>query len=217
MRETGVVDCAPQQFAVGAVHVHSGGDKRVAKADVIRDTALTLVSLLQQGIPSGMVDPTRITVATPDEFVALKDPAHPNVTIFLYRIAVNAAMRNANRRNIGNGKTTRPLLPLELSFLITPWAKETRDELRIAGRILQTLYDHAELGAADLAGSSWEQDDTVQLVLDSLPLEDQYRIWDAGEVPYRLSLTYTARVVGIAPAEELALPPVIQAQIGGNA
>ncbi len=189
----------------------------MAKADVVRDTAQTLVSLLQQGIPSGMVDPTRITIATPDEFEALKDPANPNVTIFLYRIAVNAAMRNANRRNVGNGRTTRPLLPLELSFLITPWAKDTRDELRIAGRILQTLYDRAELGAADLAGTSWEQEDTVQLILDSLPLEDHYRIWDAGEVPYRLSLTYTARVVGIAPTEELAAAPVIQAQIGGEA
>jgi hypothetical protein len=189
----------------------------VAQADVIRDTASTLVSLLQQGIPSGMVDPTRITVATPDEFEALKDPAHPNVTIFLYRIAVNAAMRNAPRRNIGNGKTTRPLLPLELSFLITPWAKDTRDELRIAGRILQTLYDRAELGPADLSGSSWEGEDTVQLVLESLPLEDHYRIWDAGEVPYRLSLTYMARVVGIAPADALALPPIVGAQLGGSA
>lgn len=188
----------------------------MAKADAVRDTAATLVSLLQQGIPSGMVDPTRITIATPDQFTDLRDPAQPNVTIFLYRIAVNPQLRNAPRRNIGAGKTTRPLLPVELSFLITPWAKDTKDELRIAGRILQTLYDHAELAAADLAGTSWDQDDTVQLILESLPLEDHYRIWDAGEVPYRLSLIYTARVIGIAPTEEMLLPPVVDAGIGGG-
>jgi hypothetical protein len=188
----------------------------LAKADVIRDAAVTLLTLLQRGIPAGLVDPTRIMVCTPDQFTGLRDPAHPNVTLFLYRIAVNPQMRNYPRRNVGGGRTARPLLPLELSFLVTPWAKDTRDELRIAGRIVQTFYDHAELGAADLSGSSWEEDDTLQLVLDSLPLEDHYRIWDAGEVPYRLSLTYTARVLGIAPGEELARGPVISARSGGE-
>ncbi len=173
------------------------------------------MSLLQAGIPS--VDSDRIQIATPDQFAGLRDPARPNVTLFMYRIAVNPHMRNAPRRQVGGGRTARQLLPLELSFLVTPWAKDTKDELRIAGRILQTFYDRAELGAANLVGTSWEPDDTMQLVLDSLPLEDHYRIWDAGETPYRLSLTYTARVVGISPTEELVIPPVIDARFGGRA
>jgi hypothetical protein len=189
----------------------------LAQADAIRDAAATLVYLLQAGIPSGVVDPSRITVTTPDEFQSLRDPSQPNITIFLYRIAVNCQMRNERRRLMTDGSTTRQLLPLELSFLITAWAKDTRDELRIIGRILQILYDHAELGPADLQGSSWDPDDTVQLVLESLPLEDHYRIWDANEIPYRLSLTYQARVIGISPTEALSIPPVVEAHIGGRA
>jgi hypothetical protein len=188
----------------------------VAGTDVVRDTADTIVFLLRGGIPPAMVDPTRILVATPDEFESLRDPAHPNITVFLYRIGINPEMRNNPRRLLPDGRLQRQPLPLELCFLITAWAKDTRDELRIVGKILQILYERAELGAADLVGPSWESDDTVQLILESLPLEDHYRIWDATEVPYRLSLTYMARVVGISPTEALAQAPVVDAFIGGG-
>jgi hypothetical protein len=181
----------------------------VASADAIRDMAETIAFLLRAGIPA--VDPTKITVATPDEFEGLRDPAKPNITIFMYRIAVNPAMRNAPRRLRADGSLQPPPLPLELSFLITAWAKDTRDELRIVGRIIQVLDDHRELGAANLVGTSWDTDDTVQLLLDSLPLEDHYRIWDANNVAYRLSLTYLARIVGLTPSETIGGPPIVDA------
>jgi hypothetical protein len=189
----------------------------VAGPDVIRDTSDTLIFLLRGGIPSAVVDPARIQIATPDEFEALRDPARPNITVFLYRIGINPQMRNNPRRLLPDGRIQRQPLPLELCFLITAWAKDTRDELRIVGRILQVLYDRPELGASDLVGSTWESDETVQLVQESLPLEDHYRVWDATKVPYRLSLTYMARVIGVSPAESLSAPPVVHAFIGGGA
>ncbi len=188
----------------------------MAGSDVLRDTAETIVFLLRAGIPTPMVDPTRIQVATPDEFESLRDPAHPNITVFLYRIGINPQMRNNPRRLLADGRLQRQPLPLELCFMITAWAKDTRDELRIVGKILQILYERGELGASDLVGSSWENDDTVQLILESLPLEDHYRIWDATEVPYRLSLTYMARVIGISATEAIVGPPVVHAIIGGG-
>jgi hypothetical protein len=183
----------------------------LASADAVRDVADSLVFLLRAGIPS--VDPNKITVATPDEFESLRDPLKPNITVFLYRIAVNPHMRNNPPRMRPDGSLVPTPLPVELSFLITAWAKDTRDELRLVGRILQTLYEHRELGAADLAGASWEADDTVQLILESLPLEDHYRLWDAHEFPYRLSLTYMARVIGLSPTESLFAPPVVDARL----
>jgi hypothetical protein len=122
-------------------------------------------------------------------------------------------MRNDPRKVKPDGSIVRQPLPLELSFLVTAWAKDTRDELKIIGKVLQVLYEKSELGPADLVGASWEKDDTVQLVLESLPLEDHYRIWDANEVPYRLSLTYVARVIGISPVESTAPAPVVDVDL----
>ena len=178
----------------------------MATADVIRDMADTLIFLLRSSVPP-MVPDDRIFAATPDDFDPLQDPDRPAITIFLYRVSVNAELRNNPRRTLPDGRVTGPLLPLELYYMITPWAKDTRDEFRIVGRMLQVLYGHGELGPAELQGTSWAPGDTVQLVLDSLPVEDHFHIWDTTNLPYRLSLTYIARVIGIEP--DFAVTPSI--------
>ena len=183
----------------------------MATADAIRDTADTIIFLLRSALPP-MVDQDQIFAATPDDFEDVQNPDRPVITVFLYRVAIHSEMRNAPRRILGDGRVTRPLLPLELHYMITPWARETRDELRIIGRILQSLYDHAEMGPADLQGISWSPGDSVQLVLDSLPAEDHYRIWDSTDLPYRLSLTYIARVIGVEPDAGEVVPVVTSAR-----
>ena len=180
----------------------------MASADVVRDMGDTLVYLLKAGVPP-LVNPADITLTTPDDFASA--PTAPAISVFLYRVTVNPEMRNGPRRVLPDGRITRPLLPLDLRYLITAWARDTRGELQIIGRIMQVLYDRAELGAADLQGTSWEPDDTVQLVFETLPLEDHYRIWDTTDIPYRLSLSYLARVIGLAPAEAQQFPPVLEA------
>lgn len=188
----------------------------VATAYAIRDTGETLRALLVAGVgPS--VPTVHVDVTTSDAFSTFQDPAQPAITIFLHRVTVHPEMRNAPPRRLADGSITRPLLPLELSFMITPWARSTADEHLLAGLVLQTLYDGAELGAAQLQGDAWEPGDSVQLVLESLTSEEHYRVWDTVGLPYRLSLTYLARVVGIEPTEHRLVAPVADALIGGAA
>jgi hypothetical protein len=71
------------------------------------------------------------------------------------------------------------------------------------------------VGPADLVGLSaavpvWAPTDNLQISLESLSLEDQYRIWDAGELSYRLSVAYRVRVLGLEPAEADAGEPVVE-------
>lgn len=182
--------------------------------DVVRDAGDSIVFLLRGGVPAAMVDPTRILLATPDEFATLATPPNPHITVFLYRIAVNGEMRNVPPRLLAGGRIEGRALPLDLFFLVTAWASDTRDELRILGRVLQVLHEAPVLGPSDLVGASWESDDAIQVVFDSLPLDDHYRIWDSTKVPYRLSLTYVARVIRIVPVTTIAPPPVVEAFIG---
>ena len=171
----------------------------------------TLVRLLTGALSSVAADD--IGLATPDEFEQVAQRMQPSVTIFLYRVAVEPHTRNAPRRRFPDGKTQRPPLPLELSYLITPWSRDKADEQLIVGEILKTMYDNAELGTSDLVGDTWAPDDSVQLVLDTLPLEDHYRIWDTTSQPYRLSLTYVARIIRIEAAIRAPAPLVVDAQL----
>jgi hypothetical protein len=179
----------------------------VATPDAIAFFGDTLVALLQSGL-SGLVPPGNIFLSTPSEF---KDspPRPPAVTVFLYHVRVNGEMRNTSRRPLAGGSLQTPPLPLELRFLITPWTQLTRDTYRIVGAVAQLLNDRAVLRFGDLLGAGvWAPDDTVELILESLPVEEHYDIWDPTDLPYRLSLTYLARLIGIDSAIAISAPPV---------
>ena len=94
----------------------------MATPDVLRDLSDTLLTILRGGVPALMVDPTRIVLATPDDFGAYVNPERPALTLFLYRVAVNPQMRNERRRTLPDGRIRRQPLPLELCYLITAWA-----------------------------------------------------------------------------------------------
>lgn len=184
----------------------------MATPDAIASVGDTLVSLLQTGL-SGLVDPGSIFLSSPSEFRDFA-PRQPAVTIFLYSVGINGEMRNAPRRPLPSGELRRPPLPLELRFLITPWTQIIRDAYRIIGAIALLLSDRAVLRFGDLLGDEvWAPDDTVELLLESLPVDDHYDIWDPSEVPYRLSLAYLARVVGIDSAISVPAAPVAVASL----
>jgi hypothetical protein len=189
----------------------------VATTAAIALFSQTLVNLLAAGLSPGLVASDRILVATPDDFPDYANPNTPAISVFLYRVALHPEQRNLPWRQRADGSRIRPSLPLELGFLITAWAKNTNDEHLIIGHILQTLYDRAEIGSADLLNPpapqapAWEHGDSVQLILDSMPMEDHLRLWDSVDMPYRLSLTYLARVIGIEPGESQVIAPVIDA------
>jgi hypothetical protein len=155
-----------------------------------------------------------VELTTSDAFSGSLNPPQPVISIFLHRISVHPEMRNSLPRRLADGSLTRPLLPLELSYMITPWGSSTTDEHLLAGLVLPTLYDRAALGPAQLQGASWEAGDSVQLVLESLTSEDHYRVWDTVGMPYRLSRTYPARVVGIEPGERRQVAPVVDLKLG---
>ncbi|HEX2572318.1 MAG TPA: DUF4255 domain-containing protein [Polyangia bacterium] len=194
----------------------------MATVDVIANVGDTLISLLRAAFAPAapgedvpIVDPSNVVTAEPGEFSKYNNQLNRAVTIFLYHVSITSEVRNAPRRTLDGGKTTRPLLPLTLRYLITPWSRDARSSAMIAGRIMQKLYDKAELGPSDLQGDSWAQGDSVQVIFDPLPVQDHYNIWDPTELPYRLSLTYLVRVIGLEPAVQVSEAPVVTATLKG--
>lgn len=201
----------------------------MATWQLIEYASRTMVKLIEAHLaivmPGNTVD---VRLATPHVFPNLKTVTNnATISVFLYRVTEHAELRNSPQRRSPDGAARRQPLALELSFLITTWGARGTDptandeaaaleEHLLMGAVLQALYDHAELGRAELYEDParppvWGDRDSMQIVLETLPIEDLYRIWDSSELAYHLSATYRVRVLGLESAEVLRVPPVSDA------
>jgi hypothetical protein len=137
----------------------------------------------------------------------------PALSIFLYRVDFNKAMR-AGWSAVG-GTTGRAHLPLDLHLLITPWAQNAEYELRILGRAMQCLEDHPSLtGPLLMPGTAWATGDSVQVVMEEITTEAVMRTYDSLPHDYKLSIPYVARVVRLDGLNATPPPEVATRVVG---
>lgn len=195
---------------------------------VVENTGRTLVRLIERRVSALAIPNVTVSLNTTAAFPKLTGTAAPAISVFLYQVSGNAELRNRPRQIGPDGSLRRQSLPLELCYFITAWGVRAvgdvvsdsvaaREEARLMGAVMQALYDNAEVGRADLfepAGAPvWAADDGLQIVMETLPIDQHYRIWDAGEMPYRLSIVYRVRVAGLDPTPQPAAPRVQTADL----
>lgn len=203
----------------------------MASWHVVENTGLTLVALLQRRVDALGLAGVTVGLVTAAAFPALAATESPFISVFLFQVSGNAELRNLMMRTRPDGTRQRQALPLELSYLVTPWgvrngddvASDTiaaREEAELLGAVLQACYENAELGRADLVDTAvspvWADHDSLQIVMESLPVDTHYRIWDAAELGYRLSLVYRVRVASLEPLEMLSDARVTDAEMAVN-
>lgn len=130
------------------------------------------------------------------------------VSLFLYRVAVSPVQRTSPGKR-KDGKLHRPQLPLELYFILTPWAQQASLEHEILGWMMRTIEDTPILSAGvlnTLLPDVFAPEETVEIVQGQLTNEEMFRVWDVLPGDYRISVPYMARTVRID--SELALPDV---------
>lgn len=142
----------------------------------------------------------------------------PTLTVYLYRIDVDKAMRAAWSA-VGAGEG-RGRLALDLHVLLTAWGPDALVEQRILGRALQALEVTPVLSGPLLLAPAglpadepeWQTQEAIHLGIEELSTEALMRIFDTLPCDYRLSIPYCARVVRIDARRPPAAPPVLDAQ-----
>jgi hypothetical protein len=133
--------------------------------------------------------------------------------LFLYRVAVNADLRNAEHVVQPPGPTPVTIhegaLPLDLYYLLTARRSQPGrelDALRVLGFAMQALNDTPDLVGLPVQG------ETVRLTFDPISSEEMSRIWTLFPTTnYRTSVVYLASPVWIDPASPRAPgPPVVE-------
>lgn len=201
----------------------------MATWQLIEHASRTVVRLIEAHLAAVMPGtPVDVKLATPHSFGELKNVTTATVSLFLYRVTEHAELRNNLQQRRPDGTLRRQPMVLELYYMITTWgsrgqqpaandAAATLEEHKLLGAVLQALYDAAEVPRAQLFDDPtkppvWGDQDALQITLDSVPIEDLYRIFDPGELAYQLSTTYRVRVLSLESSENLAGAPVVDAQ-----
>lgn len=129
----------------------------------------------------------------------------PCLSIFLYRIDTNKTMRAAWSA-IGS-QDGRGHLPLDLHYMLTPWATDPEFEHRIIGRAMQCLETTPYLtGPLLTPAGGWAPGEGIHMLLEEVPTEWVMRTFDSLPTDFKLSVPYAARVTRIDSRQIFASP-----------
>jgi hypothetical protein len=136
------------------------------------------------------------------------------VSLYLYHIGINASRRTAPDRWDADGGRRPAILPLDLHYLMTAWAKDAGTQQRLLGWAMRVVQDTPTLPSGLLNAFSptpvFRPDETVEVLLESLSHQDVYDIWEVARSNRQPSAAYIARVVEIESALRPQEHPLVQ-------
>jgi hypothetical protein len=123
-------------------------------------------------------------------------PMDVGLSVFVYRVELDTVQRtyppaDANHRNP---------LPLQVSFLLTPWAQDVSAEHVLLGWGMRAIADNPILSSGFLnaaVSGVYRPEETVELVPVSLSNDEIFQLWQVLPSSLQLSTGYQGRVVRI--------------------
>ncbi len=179
----------------------------------IHSVGQSLVTRLTNTYPQSLRDQFDCTFSLVSSAnIANEEVVAPAVTLFLYRVSVNEHMRSM-RRGPERPNDANPL-SLDLHYLLSVWAAEALAEHVLLAWTMRELHLQPLLDSSSLSpDAEWLPNEFIELVPSELPTEDVMRIWDAFTTPYRLSVSYTARILRISGSDVPPGHPVVARRI----
>jgi len=165
----------------------------------IAATGQAMLGLLSDAVPRDQFPNAQFELYQMSNF---QQPMEEGISLFLYRIAANTSRRNLPPTTGPDGRRFRPPIPLDLYYIATAWAPTAVRQQRLLGWTIRMFEDVPILptGLLNNYGPEpeiFKQGETVEVVLDSLTLQDLNNIWGVSKSSLQLSIGYVARMLHI--------------------
>lgn len=164
----------------------------MSDANAVEAVTQALVQLVLEGtreVESGAKVEAKPPDANPDA------GGDPRVTLFLYEIDTDPALRNEDPSGLRPGEHGDPALPLVLHYLLTAFVPGGHDVTahRMLGGALRILHEHPVLSRDRLRqvpshSNVSEQPELIRITWQPLEEKDIYSLWSAFRTGYRLSV-----------------------------
>ncbi|MDQ0061118.1 DUF4255 domain-containing protein [Paenibacillus harenae] len=179
---------------------------------VIADLGASMLRLLRDNLTPDPVPRTDlIGIASP------RDAGDLALSLFLFNVKENGEARRTGMQDRGS-TLQYPPQSLDFYFLMTAHSNADRltkslDEHRILGRAMQVLYDNSVLRSPYLEGTLAESAETIRLSLVSMEGEELLKLWQFGDLPYKLSVVYRVGPVMLDSTRTKSVSRVVERQI----
>lgn len=142
-------------------------------------------------------------------------PMREGFSVFLYRVAINGTVRNMTLRRSPDGRRFRPSLPLDLYYVLTPWAEDGERQHRMLGWLMRFMEDLGVLSAGHLNHYVSETDvfapnEGLEIICEPLALADYLNLWDRLRPRMPTSATYALRMLTIDSDVRVEDGPLVQ-------
>lgn len=169
----------------------------MATSNAVAAVSKAMLGLIEEHCPAALLANPEFKLYHAADF---ERPIAEGFSLFLYRVSINASVRNLPPRRAADARRYRPSLPVDLHYLLTPWSADAERQQRMLGWSMRFLEDLATLPAGLLNHYVQETDtfrpeEAVEVVCDPLPLQDYLNLWDKLKPKMQLSITYALRMV----------------------
>jgi hypothetical protein len=176
-----------------------------------------ILGLLAQSCPRSEWEGAQFELYLASNF---KTPMAEGVSLYLYRVAPSGVRRNmAPRLDPDGHRQYRPSLPVELHYLLTPWARSAERQHQLLGWAMRTLDDMPTLDATFLNAfapsgeDTFHADEGITLVFESVSVQDMFNIWEIIKPNIQVSASYQVSFVALDSARELVEYPPVQRRV----
>ncbi len=186
----------------------------MAQYQAIAAAAAALKGLIEERYPRAEFGGT-LKVDTFHVAELEEDQSDDGFAIVLWRVTINKELRARAPRADVFGNRFKPSLPLDLHFLIVPFAGSVGRQQRMLGWVMRMFADVGHISAAQLnaylsEATIFPPTEDVELVADPLPLADHLALWERVK-RYPAYASYQLRMVLIDSTVALSEnPPVIE-------
>lgn len=142
-------------------------------------------------------------------------PMEEGVSLYLYRIAPNQSRRNLPPTVSPDGRRFNPPIPLDLYYIASAWAQSAARQQRLLGWMMRAFADVPILPTGLLNNYGPEPEifrpgETVELILDSLTLQDWNNLWSTTRGSPPLSVGYIVRMLLLESSLAISELPEVQ-------
>lgn len=173
----------------------------------IQATSEAIIGLLRRARPKDEFTKSAFEVYQGNDF---ESPMNEGISIYLYRVTINASRRNLPPTMTPDGRRMRPPLPLDLHYLLSAWGQAYDTQHRLIAWAIRELENVPVIPAGVLNSTGPEAnvfrpEETVELICDPLPLSDMINLWETLKPKSNrpLSVNYVARMVAIESRVEM--------------